>query len=294
VGGRVAGTSEAAGKQQGDGGREHGAKQDWFFLRTKMAVGLNSLGSKAKRQKAVWATMIRQTFSRILDPLRSIYRQWVVIPALHRKYRSLSLAEAFRDIYTAARWGERTFCSGRGSDNSISRPYCQAVVEFMRMHELESVVDLGCGDFRVGRQIAASGCVYIGVDVVAELVQSNQLRYGSKRIQFKCLDITRPGEFPMADLCLVRQVFQHLSNSEIAAALENLRSYPYVLVTEHQPLRACKYNVDKIHGPDTRVSVHSGVYLGEAPFSLPVSPFVETPCGNDEVLRTILIRKVSS
>jgi hypothetical protein len=85
-------------------------------------------------------------------------------------------------------------------------------------------------------------------------------------------------ELPDADVCLIRQVFQHLSNDQIGAILRRCRKYSAVVVTEHWPAPAVatRPNVDKPHGPDTRLDSGSWVDLGAPPFG----------CGNlTEILR---------
>lgn len=126
------------------------------------------------------------------------------------------------------------------------------------------MVDLGCGDFSVGRLIASTGVRYLGVDVVDEVVGRNRDRHSAAGVDFVCLDITAD-ELPAGDLCLVRQ---HLSNAEILAVLERTRHYPFVIVTEHLPPEGVtmRPNIDKPHGADTRILDGSGVFLEEAPF----------------------------
>jgi SAM-dependent methyltransferase len=134
-------------------------------------------------------------------------------------------------------------------------------------HGIRTVVDLGCGDFSVGRLIASKSARYIGVDIVDEVVRRNRQRHGAEGVEFLCLDMTKD-ELPPGDLCLVRQVLQHLSNVEILAVLERTRGYPFVIVTEHlPPVDAVSHpNLDKPHGADTRILEDSGVFLEEEPF----------------------------
>jgi hypothetical protein len=74
---------------------------------------------------------------------------------------------------------------------------------------------------------------------------------------------------PNADLCLVRQVMQHLSNAEISRLLGKLKKYPYVIVAEHYPETEGMPNIDIVHGSNTRIEKHgSAVYLDKPPFSV--------------------------
>jgi hypothetical protein len=132
------------------------------------------------------------------------------------------------------------------------------------------VVDLGCRDFRVGSRIASPAVDYIGVNIVDPLIQANQARFGSDHIQFRCLDIIAD-PLPTGDLCLVREVLQHLSNRQIATILSKLKQFKWVIVTEclPGPPNSFKPNVDKPHGNDTRALCNSGVVLSAPPFNIP-------------------------
>jgi len=95
---------------------------------------------------------------------------------------------------------------------------------------------------------------------------------------------------------VIRQVFQHLPNRDIASALKNVGVCKYVLVTEHLPAPKAltRKNIDKPAGPDTRVSFGSGVYLEAHPFNMKVTIALETPIADFDVnagesLRTVLI-----
>jgi hypothetical protein len=132
------------------------------------------------------------------------------------------------------------------------------------------MVDLGCGDFRVGSWLQGDGVSYLGIDVVPALIASNQAQYASHDVAFACFDIIA-NDLPKADLCLIRQVFQHLSNGQIHAVLRKLHQYRFVLVTEHYPapdMNDIVPNKDKAAGPDTRILDRSGVFLDRAPFGL--------------------------
>jgi len=198
----------------------------------------------------------------------------------------MTAEETFSEIYRRGLWGGG---SGTGSDDLYSRAYCDFVVRFARERGVTRVVDVGCGDFRVGRRIAEAGFEYIGIDVVKDIIERHQGHFGRGRITFMSLDATAE-EPPAADLCLIRQVLQHLSNAEIGRVLENCRHYPLNLVTEHLPV-GCDVipNKDKPHGPDTRLCDASGVFLNEPPFSLATEIMLEVPCDCGEVLRTVLI-----
>jgi len=184
----------------------------------------------------------------------------------------------FTEIYAQNLWGERKphadaeypFYSGPGSEEVAAHPYADCVNKFIDSHGVRAVVDLGCGDFRVGSRIARPSLSYIGVDIVEPLIQANQTRFANDHIQFRCLDIIAD-QLPQGDLCLVREVLQHLSNAQIAAIVAKLKAFKWVIVTECQPgpLGSFKPNRDKPHGIENRALWNSGVVLSAPPFNLP-------------------------
>lgn len=183
--------------------------------------------------------------------------------------------EVFTDIYLMNKWGgsQGEFCSGSGSaTEKVVSAYVSMVFEMASRERFAGLafVDLGCGDFNVGKQLLSLCSSYIGVDVVRPLIQRNQELYGSGHTQFVHIDIVKD-ELPNGDVCFIRQVLQHLSNQQIAAVLQKLTKYKWVLITEHYPSGndAVKPNRDKTHGSDIRVYENSGVYLTEPPFELP-------------------------
>jgi SAM-dependent methyltransferase len=188
-----------------------------------------------------------------------------------RRNRRLTAREVFTEVYAGHMWGAGSdgFYSGPGSDPEAAQPYADFVINFIAQHQIRTVVDLGCGDFRVGRMIARDGVSYTGVDVVQPLIDENNRRYGNSQIRFHCLDIAAD-DLPDGELCLIREVFQHLSNAQIAATLAKLGKYGYVLFTDVQPDIDGHYkiNKDKVHGASSRIVHNSFLRLDAPPFNV--------------------------
>nr|WP_294526044.1 class I SAM-dependent methyltransferase [uncultured Rhodopila sp.] len=225
----------------------------------------------------------------------------------NRRNRRLPAREVFTRVYAEQMWGSGPggFYSGPGSDREAAQPYADFVLDFITRNGIRSVVDLGCGDFRVGRMIARDSITYIGVDVVEPLIEDNIRQYGSDTIHFACLDISAD-RLPDGDLCLVREVFQHVSNAEISATLAKLRQYRYVLFTDVQPDMADGYkiNKDKVHGASSRILHKSFLRLDAPPFNVKniEMVFETSPPGFRSIppydygfkLRTFLIKRLPS
>ena len=245
----------------------------------------------------MWTDMRSRLRTVVPDALRRIWRRWK-IAAIRNQNRGRNPDDIFNEIYAKNSWGgdQGTFHSGSGSTGNHAHLYAEAIKNFIREYDVRRVVDLGCGDFRVGAQLLGTGIEYIGIDIVENLVGENQRLYGDGRVSFRCSNIIED-ELPEADLCLIRQVLQHLSNDQIVRVMRNVNRYRYVLVTEHYPAPGVvrQKNVDKPCGEDVRVYDDSAVYLDAPPFNQRVSgPLLDVDAGHylvqrGERIRTYLI-----
>lgn len=192
-----------------------------------------------------------------------------------------STKEVFTEIYLNGLWGGKNgeFSSGTGSRlESLVSPYIDMVsrLSYSEGFYQSRFVDLGCGDFSVGRQLLPFCSSYIGVDIVTPLVEAHQRDFGNMTTSFICLDII-DDMLPDGDVCFIRQVLQHLSNDQINAILHKLTKYKSILITEHYPDddKLIVKNIDKVQGDDARARLGSGVYLQDPPFNLPPEELTE-------------------
>lgn len=192
------------------------------------------------------------------------------------KNKKRSAREVFTDIYLKRKWGceKDGYYSGPGSHiGSIIRPYVDLIINYLvSTGSRMVVVDLGCGDFYVGRYFLPYCSKYIGIDVVPDLINQNKLHNQATNVEFICLDITEDN-LPEGDVCLIRQVLQHLSNEEIIKILHKLKKYKVVFITEHYPLDNQQIipNKNIVHGERIRVLLNSGIYLDRPPFNIDTS-----------------------
>lgn len=186
----------------------------------------------------------------------------------------LSPDDAFDEIYRKKMWKQGKSLSGLGSEGKWAKTYCELVSQYIVQHGCKTVLDLGCGDFSVGRMLIDVVEKYIGGDISKTIIEANKKEFGHVRnVQFLVLD-AMTDSLPECDLILVRQVFQHLTNQQIELALRNIeRTHAgHVLVTEHtyRPELLESPNIDLVsHSIRTRVTQKSGVDIGQPPFSRP-------------------------
>ena len=123
------------------------------------------------------------------------------------------------------------------------------------------MLDVGCGDWQLGQLMDWTGIDYTGLDVSA-VVLKNTRRFASRTVRFIEGD-ARTVALPKADLLLVKDVFQHWSNADIAGFLPKLAAFRFALITNgSDPAGTAPANRDVLAG------LHRLVDLSAPPFSV--------------------------
>lgn len=127
--------------------------------------------------------------------------------------------QLFTEIYIKNSWGNEESRSGPTSTVERTREIRQYFPELLTSLAIESVVDIGCGEWTWQQHISWDGVSYIGVDIVKQIVEANQRSYTKDNVVFETLNVlSDPPE--TADLWLVRDLWCVLSYEHIAAFVE--------------------------------------------------------------------------
>jgi SAM-dependent methyltransferase len=238
---------------------------------------------------------LRAKYRSIKEQLAAEWRQAWYSALSDRNLRR----QIFRDIYKNKRWGsdERSkFFSGVGSRGQAAETYVEGITGLLKAHISElgrplTVIDLGCGDFQIGRALVAGlpEITYVGCDIVPELLEHNNKIYADERVSFRQLDIVSD-PLPGGDVCLVRQVLQHLSNADISNFLRRV-NYKYLYVTEgHPTVRTGPFNPDIRRGADVRFNWRTGcgrgVELDKPPFGVATQEVLRAHASPNEIIIT--------
>jgi len=224
------------------------------------------------------------TLSTGIQPMMKAFLKAVLPPSLvkvvgglraerRQKYLStLPPAEAFNEIYRRKMWQQSTSLSGPGSSGVWAVEFQKLAARFVKDRDVKSVLDIGCGDFSVGSYLAPMVQSMTAMDISDYIVEKNRSNYGYlKNVSFLVGDVCE-GRLPPFDLVLVRQVLQHLTNSQIEKALTNIEESgaKYALIAEQiiRPDLLPEANLDiPSHSVRTRVDLGSGVIITSPPFS---------------------------
>jgi predicted TPR repeat methyltransferase len=118
--------------------------------------------------------------------------------------------EKFDKIYLENVWGYK---SGPGSDPDFAKRWIDTVNYFLSQEDIKTVIDVGCGDWRIGKNLNLEGIDYTGVEVSSVIFKETVLNSADNikfiNADFQTLDIHD------ADLIIIKDVLQHLSNSSI-------------------------------------------------------------------------------
>ncbi|MFX0095787.1 MAG: class I SAM-dependent methyltransferase [Candidatus Hodarchaeota archaeon] len=204
------------------------------------------------------------------------------------KFVGLTRQEIFTKVYQNNLWGKSKdpafqYYSGDGSTIENSLEYINLINSFILKHNIKMIVDCGCGDFKVASNFRVEN--YIGVDICKELIEYNNEKFANTNVKFLHLDIVED-EIPGAELCLIRQVFQHLSNSDIQKVLSKLDSIKYVIISDEISRRGVKVNEDI---PTSCYLRKKGLYLESPPFNRKIKVLLQTFTNYNGIIRTLLI-----
>ena len=113
--------------------------------------------------------------------------------------------------------------SGEGSTVDVTTTYRHIIEDFIRLNDVKTVLDVGCGDWQFSRLIPWNeyGISYLGLDVSPYIVEKNSKLYGSERRRFSVVrepsEIVGLGPF---DLVICKDALQHMPNAVINEYLD--------------------------------------------------------------------------
>ena len=136
--------------------------------------------------------------------------------------------KVFSKIYKEDLWQGG---SGAGSKLENVKEYVDILQKYIDKPEVKTVLDLGCGDWQFSKFLDLSSVLYLGIDVVDSVIDSNINLYSDSNIDFISRDITTY-ELPQVDLIICKDVLQHLCNKDVISVLVKIiKSSKFALIT---------------------------------------------------------------
>jgi SAM-dependent methyltransferase len=154
--------------------------------------------------------------------LRTIYRD---------RFHEVVLTKVWRRNI----WGDSESRSGPGSNLNETRFLRGALSRLLMELGVCKLLDIPCGDFHRMKEVEIlKGLVYLGGDIVQEMIRVNNDRCGGDTISFEKLDILRD-PLSEVDLVLRRDCLVHFSTMDVFRAIGNLKrsGSKHVLLTHY-------------------------------------------------------------
>ena len=151
------------------------------------------------------------------------------------------MENVFTNIYERCVWGNNGIAnyngsSGPGSDVDYNKAsYIPFLQKYILDNHIETVVDLGCGDFRCGPYIYDElPILYTGYDAYDKVIKNNQSNHSLPKYDFihSCF-LEQKESLVNADLCILKDVLQHWTTNDIYTFLDYVvasKKYKYILI----------------------------------------------------------------
>jgi SAM-dependent methyltransferase len=161
----------------------------------------------------------------------------------------------FETVYFENLWENEESVSGDGSTLKCSELYLSFLKGFVTNNDIKNILDLGCGDFNLMKHFDYEDIKYLGVDLVKELIEKNNVNYGKHNIKFLNGMISDYEFKEKYDLIICKDVLQHWSNESVITFLKSIKNYKYCLLINDfkndkytMPVGFETFNVDIIDG----------------------------------------------
>ena len=152
--------------------------------------------------------------------------------------------DVFTKIYETKHWGNNCNNNYSGSSGSGSEIFTQIntyvpfLVNFINENNIKTIIDLGCGDFKIGQLMYDKLDIeYIGYDAYSKIIDfhNNQdYAVNSNKYKFMHLDFYGNKEqIEGCDLCIVKDVLMHWELKKIYDFLDYLTTcnkFKYIII----------------------------------------------------------------
>ena len=138
----------------------------------------------------------------------------------------------FSDHYQNNYWGDVDSVSGGGSNLKQTQVVRRELPLLLKTVSAKSFLDIPCGDFYWMQHVNLDEVIYIGGDIVPELIDKNNTLFDSEKKSFEVMDLLKTS-LPKVDVVFVRDCLVHLSYEDISTALKNIKKSrsTYLLTT---------------------------------------------------------------
>jgi len=150
------------------------------------------------------------------------------------------MEDVFTHIYESAHWGNNknnnySGSSGGGSEIDYNVPFINTLKKILHVGKIRHIVDLGCGDFKIGTLVYDDiDVLYTGYDSYKKVIEHHKTQYQEPKYTFKHLDFyTNKESIVEGDMCILKDVLQHWTTEQIYIFLDYIiesKKYKFILM----------------------------------------------------------------
>jgi ubiquinone/menaquinone biosynthesis C-methylase UbiE len=195
------------------------------------------------------------------------------------------ITRLFTNTYLKDLWhmGNGESRSGLGSSLNFTINFRRELLHIIKSYNVKNIFDCSCGDWNWMKTISNHLPFYVGNDVVLELIEENNIKYGNEKTIFVCNDMLsqlkayKDKEF---DLIICRHTLEHLTTEySLDVLVEIMRVSKYSLITSSTKFNDENSNLDMDGYKARMVNLNKEPYLSYV--GEPIYKFFDTE-GNEK------------
>jgi hypothetical protein len=207
-----------------------------------------------------------------------------------------SIKQRFTEIYHSNYWDDTHSLSGSGSNLKSTKGVIKQLPVLIKKFNINSILDAPCGDFYWMKNVLNKVNInYLGGDIVGKIVNSNNSKYKSKKINFTKINIISDA-LPSAQLMICRDCLFHFSYNDIFMFFKNFikSNIKFLLVTSHQNDRNKFLNKDIITGDFRKIDLFSEQFNFRKTFIFSIKDKDELEISNYKYLYLFLHKDIKN
>ena len=188
----------------------------------------------------------------------------------------------FTEIYQKNLFKGNESRSGSGSNLEQTEIIRKELPDLVAELKIQSMLDIPCGDFFWLKEVDLDSIQYTGVDIVDDIISSNNKKYAKQNRNFIKLNILED-VLPKVDLFLCRDLLVHFSFDDIKKAVNNIKKSgsKYLLTTSFPNL---KQNNDIITGDWRKLNLQIPPISFPNPIKQILEKCIEKNCADKSLL----------
>ncbi|MDR0556590.1 MAG: class I SAM-dependent methyltransferase, partial [Treponema sp.] len=162
----------------------------------------------------------KKLFKKILKVIESVipiqFKRLIWKNRFHKKilFPYKNDPNVFTIIYNNNLWGSEESRSGEGSCVNTTKIIRKMLPVLWKEYDIKTFLDVPCGDYNWMKEVKKDNIIYIGGDIVNELIEQNNQKYKTGNVSFRVLDITKD-VLPTVDMIFCKDCLQHLSYEDV-------------------------------------------------------------------------------